>query len=226
LKELVRYIHLNPLRAKIVKDLTALDKYPYTGHSTIMGRKPNTWQDVENIHKLFSDNITLARQRYRAFIKYGINQGKRSEFAGGGLIRSAGGWKQVKALRKAKDFYKSDERILGSSDFVKSVLKRAQESMENRYQLAAKGVSLDRIIRIVANYFKIKPKTLTMPGKERLKVQARSLLCFWAVHELGMNMTELSKRLNISVSAVSVSVQRGEKIVNDNSISLLKLLKQ
>jgi hypothetical protein len=32
----------------------------------------------------------------------------------GGLIRSTGGWKVVKALRKAKDFYKSDERILGS----------------------------------------------------------------------------------------------------------------
>jgi hypothetical protein len=65
-----------------------------------------------------------------------------------------------------------------------------------------------------------------MHGKERLKVQAGSLLCFWAVHELGMNMTELSRRLNISVSAVSVSVKPGEKIVNDNSISLLKLLKQ
>ena len=65
-----------------------------------------------------------------------------------------------------------------------------------------------------------------MPGKERLKVHAGSLLCFWAVHELGMNMTELSERLNTSVSAVSVSVKRGEKIVNDNSIPLLKLLKQ
>ena len=63
LKELVRYIHLNPLRTGIVKDLSALDKYPYTGHSTIMGRKPNTWQDVENILKLFSDNISLARRR-------------------------------------------------------------------------------------------------------------------------------------------------------------------
>ena len=63
-----------------------------------------------------------------------------------------------------------------------------------------------------------------MLGKETIKVQAGSLLCFWAVHELGMNMTELSGRLNISVSAVSVSVKRGEKMVNDNSISLLKLL--
>jgi len=45
-----------------------------------------------------------------------------------------------------------------------------------------------------------------MPGKERLKVQARSLLSFWAIHELEMNMTQLSRRLNISVSAVNVSV--------------------
>ena len=67
---------------------------------------------------------------------------------------------------------------------------------------------------------------LTMPGKERLKAQAGSLLCFWAVHELGMNMTKLSRRLNISVSAVNVSVKRGKRIVSDNSISLLKLLKQ
>ena len=41
---------------------------------------------------------------------------------------------------------------------------------------------------------------------------------------VGMNMTELSKRLNIPVSAVSVPGKRGEKVVNDNSISLLKLL--
>ena len=41
-----------------------------------------------------------------------------------------------------------------------------------------------------------------------------------------INRTELSGRLNISDSAVSVSVKRGEKIVNDNSISLLNLLKQ
>ena len=41
LLELIRYIHLNPLRAKVVKDLKELDKYPWTGHSTILGRRQN-----------------------------------------------------------------------------------------------------------------------------------------------------------------------------------------
>ena len=41
LLELIRYIHLNPLRAKLIEDLNALDKYPWTGHSAILGRRKN-----------------------------------------------------------------------------------------------------------------------------------------------------------------------------------------
>ncbi len=41
LLELIRYIHLNPLRAGLVKDLQELDKYPWTGHSAILGRSKN-----------------------------------------------------------------------------------------------------------------------------------------------------------------------------------------
>ena len=42
LLELIRYIHLNPLRAKLVKDLKELDKYPWTGHSAILGKRENS----------------------------------------------------------------------------------------------------------------------------------------------------------------------------------------
>ena len=41
LLELTRYIHLNPLRAGIVNDLKELDKYPWTGHSAILGKRKN-----------------------------------------------------------------------------------------------------------------------------------------------------------------------------------------
>lgn len=39
LLELVRYIHLNPLRSGVVKDLKSLDRYAYTGHSCIVGKR-------------------------------------------------------------------------------------------------------------------------------------------------------------------------------------------
>ena len=41
LLELIRYIHLNPLRAGLVKDLKGLDRYPWTGHSAILGKRKN-----------------------------------------------------------------------------------------------------------------------------------------------------------------------------------------
>ncbi len=49
LLELVRYIHLNPLRANIVPDMKGLDKYPYCGHSVLMGNNKREWQDVDYI---------------------------------------------------------------------------------------------------------------------------------------------------------------------------------
>ena len=54
LLELVRYIHLNPLRAGIVPDLKHLDKHSYTGHATLLGNQQTSWQDVDYILRLFS----------------------------------------------------------------------------------------------------------------------------------------------------------------------------
>ena len=59
------------------------------------------------------------------------------------------------------------------------------------------------------------------PGKERGRVQARSLLCYWAARELGISMAELSRRLKISASAVTLSVKRGEKIVQKSGYKLI-----
>ena len=45
-KELLRYIHLNPLRAKLVADIKELNKYPYSGHSVLTGNKRRKWCDT------------------------------------------------------------------------------------------------------------------------------------------------------------------------------------
>lgn len=58
------------------------------------------------------------------------------------------------------------------------------------------------------------------PGKAREKVVVRSLLCFWAVGELSMSLTDVPKKLGISVPTVSVVVQRGEKIARQEELEL------
>jgi hypothetical protein len=151
-------------------------------------------------------------------------ESRRAE-TGGGLLRSAGGGLNVKSLREAKNFYKSDERILGESNFVDSVLANADEQMERKYALQAAGQDLDVLAEIVAGITGVKASRIFSPGKNRSRVQARSLLCFWAARELGISLAELSRRTRISQSSISMSVHRGEHIVERKGYSLFNELK-
>src|SRR4030043_610944 len=102
LLELVRYIHLNPIRAGIVRDLNELDAYPYSGHSVVMGKVKHGWQNTQEVLGMFGGSPGSARRSYRNFVKKGVAEGKRHDLTGGGLLRSAGGWEGVKALREGK----------------------------------------------------------------------------------------------------------------------------
>ncbi len=130
--ELVRYIHLNPLRAKLVEDMDRLGKYPFSGHSVIIGKTHRSWQDIDRVLSHFGQQRGPARRSYRSFVSKGIKHGRRPDLTGGGLIRSQGGWEAVKSLRKTGEHRKSDERILGDSDFVKKVLAQSEEALERR----------------------------------------------------------------------------------------------
>jgi REP element-mobilizing transposase RayT len=221
LLELVRYIHLNPLRARLVTDIKALDKYPFCGHTVIMGKKKKEWQDDAYVLKLFDKKRSTARRRYKIFVQKGIQDGKRPELTGGGLIRSSGGWSVIKSLRRANIHFKSDERVLGDSDFVERVLKAADEFLERKYQLKSQGYDIDKIADRVAEIFSIKPEEIFQPGRQPVKVKARSLLCYWAVRELGFTMADLAPKLNISQPAVSMSAQRGERLALENEYLLM-----
>ena len=220
--ELVRYIHLNPLRAKLLPGLSRLDTYKYCGHSVLMGKVKNDWQDTDKVLRLFAKKTGSARRAYRVFVEKGIGQGKRSDLTGGGLVRSAGGWAGVLALRGAKIFQNSDERILGDGDFVDSVLTAANEAMERRYYLQSSGFNLGMVAARVAKELGMRPEDVWAAGRYRHLVEARSLLCYWAVRELGVSMASLARKLEISVPAVSKSVIRGEEIARVRGYSLIE----
>jgi REP element-mobilizing transposase RayT len=220
LKELARYIHLNPLRAGLVSDMKALDGYGWCGHSAIMGKVSRGWQNTEYILRYFDDRKAAARKRYRRFIQEGVSQGKRSDLTGGGLIRSLGGWQRAKAMRRAGIRIKGDERMLGDGEFVEQVLKATDEQLEQRYALKAKGYDFETVVSRVAEIMDIEPAAILSRSRSPQTVKARRLLCYWASRELGMTTVELSKRLRISQPTASRAAQRGERIVMENDFRL------
>lgn len=223
LRELVRYIHLNPVRTGIVADVRELNGYPYSGHSALMGRMERPWQDVGYVLGYFGKTVRIARKTYAAYVEEGIEQGRREELTGGGLIRSLGGWSEAKKLRgKGRDHVMSDERILGDTDFVDSVLSQAREEYERRYELKRRGYDLERIARRVAEICGMEENEVFSKGRQKNKVKAKSLLCYWAVKEAGISLRTLAKRLGISSPGVGYAVERGEAIVRENQFELIQ----
>jgi len=222
LRELVRYIHLNPVRAGMVESIKALNRYLYCGHGAVMGKTKRPWQDVDYVLGCFGKTARRARREYMEYVDAGIAQGWREDLTGGGLVRSAGGWSAVKELRRQGQHHvMSDERILGDSNFLESVISQASEKYERHYELKRNGYDLDRIVERVAEIYGMAPREILCKGKQQRKVKARSLCCFWAVTELGMSLRELARRLEMSPPAVGFSVERGEAIAHENGCCLL-----
>jgi REP element-mobilizing transposase RayT len=221
-QELVRYIHLNPLRAGVVSSFAQLNAYPYCGHSAILGRRPRPWQDVRYALKVFGERAKTARRAYLAYVEAGSTQGRRQDLIGGGLIRSLGGWAEAREqIAAGADHVKSDERILGDSDFVDALLAQANEHYTRRCELCRHGYDLDRLAKHVAELSHLQPRDLFAPGRQRARMQARSLFCFWAVRELGEPLTELARRLGMTPPAIGYAVQRGERIAQAHGYRLI-----
>jgi putative transposase len=213
LKELVRYIHLNPLRAGIVEDVKALSRYPYSGHSILTGKRTATFIERDYVIALFGST-----KQYLSFVDAGIEEGRRPELTGGGLIRSYGGWTGVTAQGPTR--LKGDERILGDSDFVTMILAQAQEKMDHRTAIKQAGVDLDAAERKVSDLYRIAPADLRSKSRRKHLAEARSLFCFFAVSELGMSVTAIARYLGMTQPGVGYAAERGRRIAKEKGYVL------
>ena len=216
--ELIRYIHLNPLRAGMVKTLEGLQSYIYSGHTALMGKRDYPWQESNYVLTLFGKTKGHSRANYLKFLAQGADQGRRDDLEGGGLIRSMGGWSAVKSNRLQHIETNGDERILGSGAFVTQVLARANESLEKRTHLKTKGLTWEVLLSRVAAQYKVKEEEVQSKTKNRVVVKARSVFCHLAVRELLMTGTEVARIVHLTQAAVSKALHRGAAIAGSEDV--------
>jgi putative transposase len=237
LLELTRYIHLNPLRARLVEDLKSLDQYSWSGHSVLVGKQKNQLipeippsnekdqylaeKTVEDVLLFFGKNLKEARRRYRQFVEKGIKQGRREDLQGGGLIRSAGGDRASLMRQKKEDREKADQRILGSGDFVSEVLQHAKEDADRKKD---RNIPMAEVISRVCKKFGIKIDDLILDIRKTPYTHARAIISYFSINELDYSGADVAKALNISRASVSKARSRGEKLI-DKDQHLWDLLK-
>ncbi len=209
---LIRYIHLNPIRAGIIREISALNKYPWSGHSVVMGKTECQWMDTEYVLGQFGSKQRAARKAYISFIEEGLSINSGSELTGGGLIRSLGGWSQVLSMRRKGQKEEFDERILGGGDFVHKILKEAEEKEIRQLKLRLSGKTITDIIQEECKKRQVSPKELK-GGSRRNKVsQARALIAYRSIEELGLSTAEIARQLGVTTSTITRAIARGEKL--------------
>jgi REP element-mobilizing transposase RayT len=205
LLELLRYIHLNPIRAGITKNLASLEDFPWSGHHELLGKSTRNVIETTTVLALFAERPGIARSQYEEFLSDGLK-------IQDGINLSRGGKHISRALNPAlSEDAAFDERILGGGCFVEKLTGRDVSPLADTEKAFAD------LVTQVTDYFGVSPDELTMPGKAPRLVQAKAVICHLAARHLGFKGVDLGKKLGYSSSAVSHALKKGAKLLHENN---------
>lgn len=212
LRELIRYIHLNAIRANIVESIAELNKFKYSSHRFLLNKNAVcNWYFRDEILRLFNQKEKKAVNVYQSFLADGINMGKRKEFSVGGLRRSLGFPKQ---MPKQKIIY--DDRILGESDFVLKIL--TEKEQETASKLTKQYLGIEEIVIKVCQLYNLKKDELVGRGRTRIISNARALISYLGTKHLGLPAAEVAQYLKVNCSSIIRSISKGEKLAKQYSL--------
>lgn len=210
-RELVRYIHLNPLRARLVSGLGTLNHYSWCGHATVIGRILRPWQDRRAVLAWFGSTERKAIREYQTYMREGMPLGRRPDLVGGGLIRSLGGWAEVRAMRQRKEVMAGDPRILGSGAFVEQMLREGQKQLRGAAHRQRRFRQAMRYIQSVCQREGVALPELQAGSRRGRLPAVRMALIRHLVVALGLPLAAVARLLGVSTSAIAKSLQRAEK---------------
>ena len=135
----------------------------------------------------------------------GIPQGRRPDLQGGGLLRSAGGWAGLTALRRARAAYVGDARVLGGSDFVARVQREGTPDLEP----PVPACSIETLRARVCAQVGITPDALQGGGRLPAVTRARAGIAYLWVERLGRSGRPLASVLGLHAAVVYQAARRG-----------------
>lgn len=210
--ELLRYVHLNPIRARLVGDVPRLDAYPWTGHARLMGRIDDGWQDVEFVLRQFGAKTAVARRAYRAFLAEGL-AAPQPELPDAGLVQAADGWQLSSNVRRGREQWAAAERLLGAEEFADAV--RAE--CECRPPLLPVVTTEDprvvvrRLVEFIAPRCKVAPEELLAGRRRRSVVSARAGVSYLAVRYAGLPLRAVAAAFGVSPPTILRAVRTGAR---------------
>ncbi len=194
LLELSRYVHLNPLRAKIINKPQDYKWSSYGGY--IRKKEVNNLNNYNWLLSIFGNEEKKSRRQYKEFVEEGIAK------------------KLENPVKRAVG-----NMILGSKEFIDSILVKIDrdeigQEIANRNEIL-KTINPQEVIKEVSNKYKIKPIEITNTGTRNN--EARNVAIYITRNVCELSNKETAKIFGgIKESAVSKVVKRLENNIKTN----------
>ncbi len=168
--------------------------------------------DIVAVLSQFGDKKRRAISEYRRFVKAELGSGRNPELTGGGLIRSQGGWSRVLALQRSGHKEESDERILGTGDFVHAIMREVEERQLRQTKLRRRGKGINDIIREECRKRGVNERELIRGSRRRKVSQTRAVIALRCKEEVGCSGAEIARHLGVNTTSINRAVERAGDI--------------
>ena len=210
LLQAVRYVHLNPVRARIVADLEALDRYPWTGHPTLLGLGTNRFQAVDPVLRVLHDDRSAARRILRAWMEAGLAAGVESR----DKSSEEGGGEPGQVPVVERDETEAEVHGVGHDG------PGAPGRWILARQLRLEGWDLPLLIRRVCEGLGVRAEDLLSGRRVRRVARARAAVGWLATERLGLPLSMTAPRLGVGPSSLCESLTRGREIVERHGLDI------
>ncbi len=190
-RELIRYVHLNPIRAGTVKNLSALERYPWCGQAAMVGKTGEPWHSSSEALKRFGGSTASARAAYLAFLREGLLKDETTvgdDFAP----------EVVDSVAAAA----SDKRCVGEESFVRRILERAEKDLLSGMRRRKSRPPLQAVLKGAAQNFAIAEGSMMVRGRNNARSEARRAFCASARDVYGYTIREIAAFLGVNPSSV------------------------
>jgi len=185
-----------------------------------MGKVKRKWQNSEYVLSFFGQN-RYCRRNYQQYVQKGVALGRRPELVGGGLVRSLGGWSEVLAHRGRGEKQRSDQRILGDSEFVQDFISGLDDLVKKNLRLSGQRINITALAEQVCKKYYISLGELRSDSRRRDAAKARGSISWIAVRELGYSGADVARYLGVTNSCVTRFVAFEQKPGVDDLIKKL-----
>lgn len=183
---LVRYLHLNPLRAGLVQ---RLGRWRYSSHGAYLESSHPGWVSVEPVLSQFGRSRAQARTAYQRFMAEGVDEGHRD------------------------DLYEAiEQRYLGDEAFIEATDRKAK-IQPDRPRLR---LTLEDCLRVTCQVMGVRPAAIPTRDRGRNLTTARTIVAYMGKELAGITYTETGRALRRAPVTLSIQVQRLRKQLEAN----------